>query len=129
MFSGIVQEIGKVVKMEGENLTIESEFISKNSQISESISVSAACLTISNFEDNIFSVNVGHDTLSRTNLGSWKITEKERVRASAERLGIDTAGMNTKEIRNAMLDQLSKEWTIMSSTLCHNFDIVSFFHD
>jgi len=43
------------------------------------------------------------------NLGSGKITEKERVRASAERLGIDTAGMNTKEIRNAMLDQLSKE--------------------
>tara|TARA_B100001750_G_scaffold186797_1_gene156106 strand:+ start:657 stop:920 length:264 start_codon:yes stop_codon:yes gene_type:complete len=44
-----------------------------------------------------------------TNLGSGKITKKERVRASAERLGIDTAGMNTKEIRNAMLDQLSKE--------------------
>ena len=43
------------------------------------------------------------------NLGSGKITEKERVRASAERLGIDTAGMKTKEIRNAMLDQLSKE--------------------
>jgi Sec-independent protein translocase protein TatA len=43
------------------------------------------------------------------NLGSGKITEKERVRASAERLGIDTAGMNTKEIRNAMLDKLSKE--------------------
>ena len=44
-----------------------------------------------------------------SSLGSGKATEKERVRASAERLGIDTAGMNTKEIRNAMMEELSKE--------------------
>ena len=44
-----------------------------------------------------------------SSLGSGDVSEKERVRASAERLGIDTAGMNTKEIRNAMMDKLSKE--------------------
>ena len=38
-----------------------------------------------------------------------EIDEKERVRASAERLGIDTAGMNTSEIKSAMLDKLSNE--------------------
>ena len=38
-----------------------------------------------------------------------EITEKEKVRASAERLGIDTAGMNNSEIQAAMLDRLSKE--------------------
>ena len=38
-----------------------------------------------------------------------EITEKEKVRASAERLGIDTAGMNNSEIKAAMLDRLSKE--------------------
>ena len=38
-----------------------------------------------------------------------EIDEKERVRASAERLGIDTAGMDTSEIKNAMLDKLSNE--------------------
>ena len=38
-----------------------------------------------------------------------KISEKEKVRASAERLGIDTAGMDTSEIKNAMLDKLSNE--------------------
>ena len=40
---------------------------------------------------------------------SKEIDEKERVRASAERLGIDTAGMDTSEIKNAMLDKLSNE--------------------
>ena len=44
-----------------------------------------------------------------TSLGKGKVAEKERIRASAERLGIDTAGMNTKEIRLAMVEKLSKE--------------------
>ncbi len=44
-----------------------------------------------------------------SSLGSGDVSEKERVRASAERLGIDTAGMNTKEIRNAMMERLSNE--------------------
>jgi len=38
-----------------------------------------------------------------------EIQEKERVRASAERLGIDTAGMDKAEIKTAMLDKLSNE--------------------
>ena len=38
-----------------------------------------------------------------------EIDEKEKVRASAESLGIDTAGMDTSEIKNAMLDKLSNE--------------------
>ena len=38
-----------------------------------------------------------------------EIEEKDKIRASAERLGIDTAGMDTSDIKNAMLDKLSKE--------------------
>ena len=43
------------------------------------------------------------------NLGSDKVTEKERVRASAERLGIDTSGMDIEEIKLVMVEKLSKE--------------------
>ena len=38
-----------------------------------------------------------------------EIDDKEKVRASAERLGIDTAGMEISEIKNAMVDKLSNE--------------------
>ena len=38
-----------------------------------------------------------------------EIDEKEKIRASAERLGIDTAGMDTAEIKTAMLDRLSNK--------------------
>ena len=44
-----------------------------------------------------------------SNLGSGKVTEKERVRASAERLGIDTSGMDIEEIKLVMVEKLSRE--------------------
>ena len=37
------------------------------------------------------------------------ISEKDKVRSSAERLGIDTAGMDQSEIKEAILKELSNE--------------------
>jgi|TARA_B110000914_G_C15422704_1_gene427390 Sec-independent protein translocase protein TatA len=42
-------------------------------------------------------------------LGNNEITDKENIRSSAEKLGINTAGMNSKEIKNAIIDELSNE--------------------
>ena len=72
MFSGIVQKLGKVISMEGDNLAIESDFVCSNSDISESICVSGACLTIISIAGNKFSLNVINETQSRTNLGKLK---------------------------------------------------------
>ena len=91
MFSGIVQEVGKVIKMEGENLTIESDLICKNSEVSESICVSGACLTITNIENNKFSVNVVNETLSRTNIGNLTKNSKVNLESSL-RLGDKIGG-------------------------------------
>ena len=91
MFSGIVQEVGKVIKMEGENLTIESDLICKNSEVSESICVSGACLTITNIENNKFSVNVVKETLSRTNIGNLTKNSKVNLESSL-RLGDKIGG-------------------------------------
>jgi Sec-independent protein translocase protein TatA len=47
-----------------------------------------------------------------SNLNSLKnneITDKENIRSSAEKLGINTAGMNSKEIKSAIIDELSNE--------------------
>ena len=38
-----------------------------------------------------------------------QISKKDQVRSSAERLGIDTAGMNQEEIKTAMMERLSNE--------------------
>lgn len=72
MFSGIVQKLGKVVSMEGDNLAIESDFVCGNSDVSESVCVSGTCLTIISIVGNKFSLNVINETQSRTNLAKLK---------------------------------------------------------
>ena len=42
-------------------------------------------------------------------LGVEGLSEIEKVRASAERLGIDTAGMDLNEIKKTMVQKLSNE--------------------
>ena len=37
------------------------------------------------------------------------LSKNDQVRSSAERLGIDTAGMNQEEIKTAMMEKLSNE--------------------
>ena len=69
MFSGIIQKIGTIKNKSENTLVIESEFISKISEISESICVSGACLTIVEKSHKSFSVNIVEETISRTNLG------------------------------------------------------------
>tara|TARA_A100000164_G_scaffold25301_1_gene19868 strand:- start:307 stop:567 length:261 start_codon:yes stop_codon:yes gene_type:complete len=44
-----------------------------------------------------------------TNLDGKKLPKKDKVRSSAERLGIDTAGMEQSEIKEAIIEELSNE--------------------
>ena len=76
MFSGIVQSKGKVTEFDGNLLKIESSQIAKENNISESISVNGACLTIVDKDLNSFSVNVVEETLKRTSLGKLSVNSK-----------------------------------------------------
>jgi 2-polyprenyl-3-methyl-5-hydroxy-6-metoxy-1,4-benzoquinol methylase len=51
----------------------------------------------------------GRLIVNLNSLGNNEITDKENIRSSAEKLGINTAGMNSKEIKNAIIDELSNE--------------------
>jgi riboflavin synthase len=75
MFSGIVEEIGSVIKVEdsadGRRLTIEAPKIAPGLKAGESVSVSGCCLTVVNQDNNCFVVEAVHETLNRTRLGSF----------------------------------------------------------
>ena len=43
------------------------------------------------------------------NLENKKMPKHDKVRSSAERLGIDTAGMEQSEIKEAIIEELSNE--------------------
>ena len=72
MFTGIVEEIGKVVSASTTRLTIAAPKVVEGTNPGDSIAVNGACLTITDFDKVSFSVDVMPETLQRTNLGLLK---------------------------------------------------------
>ncbi len=81
MFTGIVEGMGTIENMTSRGadvvLRIETRMDLSDSKIGDSISVSGACLTITEMTGSGFAADVSAETLSKTNLGSLK--RKDRV--------------------------------------------------
>jgi len=69
MFTGIVEEVGRVTSAQPGNLVIAASQVLQGVELGQSIAVDGVCLTITSFDSNSFSVDVMPETLSRTNLG------------------------------------------------------------
>lgn len=94
MFTGIIEEIGKVKAIQkGEKssvLTIAAETILENTIIGDSISVNGVCLTVTALTSDAFQMDVMAETLDRSNLGQLTVGQKinlERALNLEKRLG------------------------------------------
>jgi riboflavin synthase len=72
MFTGIVEEIGKVISASTTKLVIAAPKVVDGMNPGDSIAVNGACLTVTDFDRASFSVDVMPETLQRTNLGLLK---------------------------------------------------------
>jgi len=77
MFTGIIEEIGKIVSARGGELAIAASEVMAGMEAGASIAVNGVCLTVADFDQNSFSVKVMPETLRRTNLG--RLTAGDRV--------------------------------------------------
>ena len=72
MFTGLIEGIGKLVKIEPRGkdmrLSIEASFDLEGFQLGESVSVDGVCLTVISWEVRTFTVDVSQETLSRSTL-------------------------------------------------------------
>jgi riboflavin synthase len=74
MFTGIIEDIGHIESIEAINndagllLTIASEKIVSDVNLGDSISVNGICLTVTNFTDTNFQVEVMPETIAKTSL-------------------------------------------------------------
>ena len=79
MFTGIIENIGKVVSIEKENtnihFTIES-VISKELKIDQSVAHNGVCLTVVECNDTTHKVTAIEETLIKTNLNSLVVGSK-----------------------------------------------------
>jgi len=94
MFTGIIQEIGKVKKIEkgshGLSFEIESNIVIKDKKIGDSISVNGACLTVVEINNNKFKFDVIEETLAKTNLKNLQIDDEVNLESALKfNQGID----------------------------------------
>ena len=72
MFTGIIEEVGKVISATSGNLVIAADGVLQGMGSGASIAVNGACLTVTDFDAKSFSVDVMPETLNKTNLGLLK---------------------------------------------------------
>lgn len=94
MFTGIIEEVGKVKAIEVSSkmgkLTISCNKVLEGSEIGHSIATNGVCLTINSFSGKEFSADVSIETLNVTNLGTLKSGDAvnlERALSLGHRLG------------------------------------------
>lgn len=94
MFTGIVEEIGKVkdfsISSDNAKLTILANKVIQDTKLGDSIATNGICLTVVDIGSNYFTVDVMGETFRRTNLGNLKKGQEvnlERALSLTSRLG------------------------------------------
>ena len=94
MFTGIVEELGQVTKLEiladAVRISITGPLVVSDAKIGDSISVNGVCLTVTEKTADSFSADVMRETLNRSTLGQLVAGSKvnlERPVTLATRLG------------------------------------------
>lgn len=76
MFTGIIESLGKVVKVEknGTNIhfTMNCDFV-EELKIDQSVAHDGCCLTVDKLEQGYYRVTAIQETLEKTNLKSWEV--------------------------------------------------------
>jgi riboflavin synthase len=68
VFTGIVEELGRVREHDGGRLLFEAPLVSDDARVGDSIAVNGCCLTVTATGDGWWAADAVDETLSRTNL-------------------------------------------------------------
>ena len=90
MFTGIIEEIGVVSARSGGDLTVLARGVLESMAIGDSIAIDGACMTVAEFTDTGFRVQVSPESFAKTTLGDLKpgdAVNLERAMAAGDRFG------------------------------------------
>lgn len=94
MFTGIVEELGRVVRLEtvedSARLTVEAPTVTQDVNLGDSVSVNGCCLTVTAVHGSTFTADLMAETLTRTTMGSQAPGDPvnlERALRASDRLG------------------------------------------
>ena len=119
MFTGIIEEVGRVKAIGSGVLQVSASRVLEDVQLGDSIAVNGICLTVTEFSSSSFRADVMPETIKRTSLAELKIgspVNLERALTLSSRLGghivsghIDGVGriVSLKEDKNAVLMKIA----------------------
>ena len=84
MFTGLVEELGMVVSIDGGVLVLSAELVLEDLEVKDSICVNGACLTVTSISNGEISVDIVPETLRRTNLGVLSVGDKINLERAAK---------------------------------------------
>ena len=90
MFTGIVEEVGRVSEITANGMTVRAEKVLSDLKPGDSIAVNGACLTAVTLDETGFSVDLSPETMRRTALGdlaAGRPVNLERALAAGDRMG------------------------------------------
>jgi len=90
MFTGIVEEVGSVVNISDNGMTVQAEKVMSDLKLGDSIAVNGACLTAVSLSGSEFSVDLSPETMRRTSLGDLSAggsVNLERALSASDRMG------------------------------------------
>jgi riboflavin synthase len=120
MFTGLVEEIGRVLERDGARLVVSADRVLEDSDLGASVAVNGACLTVVERGPGRLRFDVGPETLARTALGDLSAADAVNLERPM-RLGgmvgghlvqghVDGVGIVAALTRQAETARLTIEW-------------------
>ncbi len=86
MFTGIIKDIGKIIKLNNNksdlNIEVKTNLILSDISIGDSICCDGICLTVISLSKNTFNAELSKETLSVTTSSNWKKAKKINIEKS-----------------------------------------------
>ena len=139
MFTGIIENIGKITLIEEVNhnyvIKIEIANLSMNISNGDSIAVNGACLTVTNVKDNIFSFDLSPETMKLTSFKylikndlvniEFPLTLNKFISGHITTGHIDTIGVIEKLLKNTdswfiqiKIDKIYLKYIVHKGSIC-----------
>lgn len=120
MFTGLVEEMGRVIERDGNRLVVSADRVHEDSDLGASVAVNGACLTVVERGPGRLRFDVGPETLARTALGELETGDPVNLERPM-RLGgmvgghlvqghVDGVGVVAALTRQAETARLTIEW-------------------
>ncbi len=124
MFTGIVEELGEVVALDpltdSVRLTVRGPMVVSDARHGDSIAVNGCCLTVVEWGDDAFTVDVMAESLDKTSLGALAPGSRvnlERAVTAGSRLGGHIVQGHVDGVGTIVRREPSEHWDVVTISL------------